>query len=153
MRKEIGFEVRRYSRRLSNPAVIMLLLSLISCCSTPRGVGPQALKGYKENVSALVTTSVRGHIRGDIGKQELLKARLPSLEKKATLNELIEELKGTEQLKELSLLIPKDVMFELGKPENREIKEKFEDSSEIQREVVSAITAGMRRALKQLGGD
>jgi len=151
MKKERDFILRRYAAMIVKLTILLSILYSFASCSTPRGTGPVPLKTFQEKVTALVTTSVRSHLRGDTEKQEFLKARLPSLEKKATMSELTDELKGVEMLKELSGVIPKDVMFELGKPENQEIKDKF-DSPEIQREVVSAIVLGMKRALQQLGG-
>ncbi len=151
MKNNRDFLLRRYSAVTFWLTITLSALFFLASCSTPRGTGTRPLKGFQENVTALVTTSVRGHLRDDTGRQELLKAQLPFLEKKATLNELVDELKKVEQLKELSEVIPKDVMFELEKPENQEIKGKLE-SPEIQREVVAAIILGMKRALQQLGG-
>jgi len=131
--------------------LLSILFLLAMGCPPRQGLGPEPPKGFSEKVTALVTTSVRSHLRGESGKQELFRKQLSSLEKKETMSQLIDELKGIEQLKELAEVIFRDVMFELRKLENQEIREKF-DSPEIQGEVVSAIILGMRRGLQQLGG-
>ncbi len=150
--KSLRLETERHSATIIRLNIILsILLLLTTACPPHQGTGPQPLKGFQEKVTALVTTSVRSHLRDDRAKQELLKAQLPSLEKKETMSQLIDELKRMDQLKELAEVISKDVTFELGKPENQEIKDKF-DSPEIQREVVSAIILGTKRGLQQLGG-
>lgn len=144
---------RRYAATFIGANLLLLTLFLLTIgCPARPGTGPEPPKGFSEKVTTLVTTSVRSHLRGDSGKQELFRKKLSSLEKKETMSQLIDELKGIEQLKELAEVISRDVMFELRKPENQEIREKF-DSAGIQREVVSAIILGMRRGLQQLGGD
>lgn len=145
------FVLRRYPAMPIKLTILLSIFFFVPSCSTPRGTGPAPLTTFQKKVTALVTTSVRSHLREDTEEQKALKARLPSLQKKATMNELTDELNGVDELKELSGIIQKDVMFELGKPENRETKDRF-NSPEVQREVVSAIILGMKRALQQLGG-
>lgn len=132
----------------------VLLLSLLlfyAACETSPEIGPEPLAGFFERVTALVTTTVRGQLRDNPPKQQLLTAQLPSLEKTATMNQLTEELKGIDSLKDLAYLIEMDIMFELQKPENQRERIGF-NSPEIQRQVVSAIIAGMKKALAQLKG-
>jgi len=131
-------------------SLLSILLSLAACEHTP-DVGPEPLGGFNEKVTALVTTTVRGQLRDNPPKQNLLVAHLPSLEKALTMNQLMDELKGTDPLKDLAYLIETDVMFELQKPEHQRERISF-NNSEIQRQLVSAILTGMKRALDQLKG-
>jgi hypothetical protein len=130
--------------------LLSVLLSLAACEHTP-DVGPEPLGGFNEKVAALVTTTVRGHLRENLPKQKLLESQLPSLEKTLTMNQLTEELKGIDPLKDLAYFIETDIMFELQKPEHQRERISF-NNPEIQRQLVSAILAGMKRALDQLKG-
>jgi len=130
--------------------LLSLFLSLIACETTP-DVGPEPLGGFNEKVAALVTTTVRSRLRENLPKQKLLEAQLPSLEKTLTMNQLMDELKGADPLKDLAYFIEMDVMFELEKPEHHRERISF-NNPEIQRELVSAILTGMKRALDQLKG-
>lgn len=107
--------------------------------------------GYYEKVTTLVTSTVRSQLRDRPPKQNLLLSQLPSFEKATTLNQLMDELKGIDSLKDLAYLIETDVLFELQKPEHYNEKIHF-DSPEVQRQLVASILAGMRRALDQLKG-
>ena len=127
-----------------------ILLSLAACEHSPE-IGPGPLAGFSEKVTALVTTTVRGQLRDNLPKQTLLAAQLPSFEKTATMNQLMDELKGIDPLKNLAYLIEADIMFELQKPEHHYERSNF-NSSEVQRQLVSAILAGMKKALAQLKG-
>lgn len=130
--------------------LLSILLSLTACGHSPE-IGPEPLTGFFERVTALVTTTVRGQLRDNPLKQKLLVAQLPSFEKMATMNQLMEELKGIDPLKNLAYLIEADIMFELQKPEHHYERSNF-NSSEVQRQLVSAILAGMKKALSQLKG-
>ncbi|MBS3920100.1 MAG: hypothetical protein KG012_14605 [Deltaproteobacteria bacterium] len=141
-------------KRLSSIFRIVFLLSILlilTACEHSPEIGPEPLAGFFERVTALVTTTVRGQLRDNPPKQQLLTAQLSSLEKTATMNQLTEELKGIDSLKDLAYLIEMDIMFELQKPENQRERIGF-NSPEIQRQVVSAIIAGMKKALAQLKG-
>jgi hypothetical protein len=128
----------------------ILLLSLAACEHSP-DIDPQPLTGFFEKVTALVTMTVRGQLRDNPPKQQLLVARLPSLEKAATMNQFMDEFKGLDPLKSLGYLIEADIMFEVQKPEHHYERSNF-NSPEIQRQIVSAIIAGMKTALDQLKG-
>ena len=130
--------------------LLSILLFLAACEHSPE-IGPGPLAGFSEKVTALVTTTVRGQLRDNLPKQTVLAAQLPSFEKMATMNQLMDELKGIDPLKNLGYLIEMDIMFELQKPEHHYERSNF-NSSEIQRQVVSAIIAGMKKALTQLKG-
>ncbi len=130
--------------------LLSILLFLTACEHSPE-MGPEPLAGFSEKVIALVTTTVRGQLRANPPKQQLLMAQLPSFEKTVTMNQLMDELKGIDPLKNLAYLIEADIMFELQKPEHQREKMSF-NSSEIQREVISAVIAGMKKALAQLKG-
>jgi len=130
--------------------LLSILLFLAACEHSPE-IGPGPLAGFSEKVTALVTTTVRGQLRDNLPKQTVLAAQLPSFEKMATMNQLMDELKGIDSLKNLAYLIEADIMFELQKPEHHYERSNF-NSSEIQRQVVSAIIAGMKKALTQLKG-
>ncbi|OGP74008.1 MAG: hypothetical protein A2V86_08150 [Deltaproteobacteria bacterium RBG_16_49_23] len=130
--------------------LLSILLFLAACEHSPE-IGPGPLAGFSEKATALVTTTVRGQLRDNPPKQTLLAAQLPSFEKTATMNQLMDELKGIDPLKNLAYLIETDIMFELQKPEHHYERSHF-NSSEIQREVVLAIITGMKRALAQLKG-
>jgi hypothetical protein len=127
-----------------------ILLFLAACEHSPE-IGPGPLAGFSEKVTALVTTTVRGQLRDNPPKQTLLVAQLPSFEKTATMNQLMDELKGIDPLKNIAYLIEADIMFELQKPEHHYERSNF-NSSEVQRQLVSAILAGMKKALAQLKG-
>jgi len=130
--------------------LLSILLFLATCEHSPEiGLGP--LAGFSEKVTALVTTTVRGQLRDNPPKQQLLIAQLPSFEKMATMNQLMDELKGIDPLKNLAYLIEADIMFELQKPEHHYERSNF-NSSEVQRQLVSAILAGMKKAIAQLKG-
>ncbi len=133
---------------------IVFLLSIIlilTACETSPEIGPQPLTGFFERVTALVTTTVRSQLRDHLPKQQLLIAQLPTLEKTSTLIQLTEVLKGIDPLKNLAYLIETDVMFELQKPEHHYERNNF-DSAQVQRQVVSAVLSGMKKALAQLKG-
>jgi len=130
---------------------ILLILLLLIACSQPQPT-PEPLKGFFEKVTAMVTSTIRGQLRDNPPKQKLLVVQLPSLEKMATMNQLVEGLKGVDPLKNLGYLIEADIMFELQKPEHQHERNNF-NSPEVQRAVVSAIITGMRRAMEQLKGD
>ena len=129
---------------------LLSILLLLTACSQPE-LGPEPLAGFFERVTALVTTTVRGQLRDNPPKQQLLTAQLSPLEKTATMNQLTEELKGLNPIKDLAYLIEADIMFEIQKPEHHYERSNF-NSSEIQRQVVSAIIVGMKKALAQLKG-
>jgi len=131
--------------------IILMIALFVAACEHSPEIGPEPLAGFFERVTALVTTTVRGQMRDNPPKQQLLTAQLSSLEKTATMNQLTEELKGIDSLKDLAYLIETDIMFELQKPENQRERIGF-NSPEIQRQVVSAIIAGMKKALTQLKG-
>jgi len=130
---------------------LLSILPFLTACSHSPEIRPGPLTGFSEKVTALVTATVRGQLRDHPPRQQLLRAHLPSFEKTVTLNQLTEELKGIEPLKDLAYLIETDVMFEIQKPEHQREKMNFH-SAEIQREVVSAILTGMEKALVQLRG-
>ena len=130
--------------------LLSILLFLAACEHSPE-IGPGPLAGFSEKVTALVTTTVRGQLRDNPPKQTLLAAQLPSFEKTATMNQLMDDLKGIDPLKNLAYLIEADIMFELQKPEHHYERSNF-NSSEVQRQLVSAILAGMKKALAQLKG-
>jgi len=130
---------------------LLSILLILSACETSPEIGPEPLAGFFERVTALVTTTVRGQLRDNPPKQNLLVAHLPSLEKALTMNQLMDELKGTDPLKDLGYLIEMDIMFELQKPEHHYERSNF-NSTEVQRQLVSAILTGMKRALDQLKG-
>jgi hypothetical protein len=131
-------------------SLFSILLFLAACEHSPE-IGPGPLAGFSEKVTALVTTTVRGQLRDNPPKQTLLAAQLPSFEKTATMNQLMDDLKGIDPLKNLAYLIEADIMFELQKPEHHYERSNF-NSSEVQRQLVSAILAGMKKALAQLKG-
>jgi len=128
--------------------LLLSFLVLLACEHTP-GRGPEPLEGFFEKVTALVTTTLRSHLRGDLSKQRLLEERIPSFEKMTHLNQLITKMKEIESLKELSYLIEKDVFFELQKPEHEKERGRF-NSPEIQQPLILSIISGMKRALDQL---
>lgn len=130
---------------------LLLFLLLGGACEHSPEIGPQPLTTSSDKVTALVTTTVRGEIRGSLPKQHLLITLLPDLGKSTTMNQLSAVLKETGPLKELAYLIEADVMFELQKPEHHHERIHF-NSPEVQRQVVSAIIAGMSKALDQLKG-
>lgn len=130
---------------------LLSILLILSACETSPEIGPEPLAGFFERVTALVTTTVRGQLRDNPPKQQLLTAQLPSFEKMATMNQLIDELKGIDPLKNLGYLIEMDIMFELQKPEHHYERSNF-NSTEVQRQLVSAILAGMKKAIGQLKG-
>lgn len=131
-------------------AHILFILLLLIACSQPQPT-PEPLKGFFEKVTGLVTTTTRGQLRDNPPKQKLLMTQLSSLEKMATMNQLVEELKGIDPLKNLGYLIEVDVVFELQNPEHQHERNHF-NSPEIQRAVVSAIITGMKRAMEQPKG-
>jgi len=143
------------SRKRFSPIFrIVFLLStllILSACETSPEIGPEPLAGFSERVTALVTTTVRGQLRDNPPKQKLLVAQLPSFEKMATMNQLMDDLKAIDPLKNLAYLIEMDIMFELQKPEHHYERSNF-SSSEVQRQLVSAILAGMKKAIGQLQG-
>lgn len=130
--------------------LLSILLILAACEHSPE-IGPEPLAGFSEKVTALVTTTVRGQLRDNSPKQKLLVAQLPSFEKMATMNQLMDDLKAIDPLKNLAYLIEADIMFELQKPEHHYERSNF-SSSEVQRQLVSAILAGMKKAIGQLQG-
>ncbi|MBM4277033.1 MAG: hypothetical protein FJ130_04000 [Deltaproteobacteria bacterium] len=130
--------------------LLSILLFLAACEHSPE-IGPEPLAGFFERVTALVTTTVRGQLRDNPPKQQLLTAQFPSLEKTVTMNQLMDELKGVDSFKDLAYLIEMDILFELQKPEHQRERIGF-NSPEIQRQVVSAIIAGMKKALAQIKG-
>jgi hypothetical protein len=142
------------SKRLSSIFGIISLLStllILSVCEHSPEIGPEPLAGFFERVTALVTTTVRGQLRDNPPKQQLLIAQLPSFEKMATMNQLMDELKGIDPFKNLGYLIEMDIMFELQKSEHHYERSNF-NSSEVQRQLVSAILAGMKKGIGQLQG-
>jgi len=143
------------SRKRFSPIFrIVFLLStllILSACETSPEIGPEPLAGFSERVTALVTTTVRGQLRDNPPKQQLLIAQLPSFEKMATMNQLMDDLKAIDPLKNLAYLIEMDIMFELQKSEHHYERSNF-SSSEVQRQLVSAILAGMKKAIGQLQG-
>lgn len=130
--------------------LLLFLFSLGACEHSP-DIPPQPLTGFFERVTALVTTTVRGQLRDNPPKQQLLTAQLPSLEKMATMIQLTDDLKAVDPLKNLAYLIEADVMFELQKPEHHYERSNF-NSPDVQRQVVSAIITGMKKALAQIKG-
>jgi hypothetical protein len=142
---------RKYGSSIFRTVLFLSILLFLAACEHSPEIGPEPLAGFSEKVTALVTTTVRGQLRDNPPKQKLLLAQLPSFEKTVTMNQLIDELKGIDPLKDLSYLIETDIMFELQKPENQREKIGF-NSPEIQRHLVSSILAGMKRALDQLKG-
>ncbi|MBS3905555.1 MAG: hypothetical protein KGZ49_00840 [Syntrophaceae bacterium] len=130
---------------------LLSILLILTACETSPEIGPEPLAGFFEKVTALVTTTVRGQLRDNPPKQTLFAAQLPSFEKTATMNQLMDELKGIDPFKNLGYLIEMDIMFELQKPEHHYERSNF-NSSEVQRQLVSAILAGMKKALSQLQG-
>jgi len=141
---------KRFTSIFGTVFLLSLFLCLIACETTP-DVGPEPLGGFNEKVTTLVTTTVRGRLRENLSKQKLLEAQLPSFEKTLTMSQLMDELKEIESLKDLAYLIETDVMFELQKPEHQRERISF-NNPEIQRQLVSAIHAGLKRALDQLKG-
>lgn len=127
------------------------LILYLSACEHSPGIGPQPLTGFFEKVTALVTTTVRGQLRDNILKQQILTAQLPPFEKMTTMIQLTDHLKTIDPLKDLAYLMEADIMFELQKPEHHDERSHF-NSPEIQRQTVSAIIAGMKKALTQLKG-
>jgi len=130
--------------------LLSILLILAACEHSPE-ISPGPLAGFSEKVTALVTTTVRGQLRDNSQKQKLLIAQLPSFEKMAAMNQLMDVLKAIDPLKNLAYLIEMDIMFELQKPEHHYERSNF-SSSEVQRQLVSAILAGMKKAIGQLQG-
>lgn len=139
------------TRSLLKGLLFFGLVLFWGACEHSPDIGPQPLKGFFEKVTALVTTTVRGQLRDHPQRQQLLTAQLPSLEKTSTMIQLTEELKAIDPLKSLAYLIEADVMFELQKAEHHHERNHF-NSPEVQRQVVSAIIAGMKMALSQLKG-
>jgi|GEM_PF-845591 len=131
--------------------ILFLVFSIVMACAQPSPKDPEILTGFSEKVTALVTTTVRGNLRNDIGRQKLLMERIPFLEKNRTMNQLFNELKEIEKFKDLAYLVESDIWFELQKPEHQRERMSFH-SPEIQREIISAIIAGMKKALSQLKG-
>ncbi len=130
--------------------IILMIAFFLTGCSQPQPT-PEPLKGFIEKVTAMVTSTIRGQLRDNPPKQKLLMAKLPSFEKMETMNQLVEELKGTESLKNFGYLIETDILFELQKPEHQYERNNF-NSPEVQRAVVSAIITGMKKAMEQLKG-
>lgn len=130
---------------------LLSILLILTACEHSPDISPGPLAGFPERVTALITTTVRGQLRDNPPKQKLLVAQLPSFEKMATMNQLMEELKGIDPLKNLAYLIEADIMFELQKPEHHYKRSNF-NSPEVQRQLVSAILAGMKKAISQLKG-
>lgn len=128
---------------------ILTIFLIFLSCNHLQNNGPKILTGFSERLTALVTTSVRSNLREDLTAQKLLNDRLPSLEKKKTLNQIMDELKAVDPLKGLAYIVEADIMFELEKTENRKQRENF-NSPEVQQEIVSATIAGIKRALSQL---
>lgn len=145
--KPLGSLLRK---RLLGTLLVPASFMLFSCGHSP-DTPPQPLMGFFERLTALVTTTVRGEIRESPSKQQLLIALLPRLENSFTMNELTEELKGTLVLRDLAYRIEADVMFELQRPEHHHERVHF-NAPEIQRQVVSALVGGMKKALDQLKG-
>jgi hypothetical protein len=128
---------------------LLSILLILTACEHSPDISPGPLAGFSERVTALITTTVRGQLRDNPPKQKLFVAQLPSFEKMATMNQLMEELKGIDPLKNLAYLIEADIMFELQKPEHHYERSNF-NSPEVQRQLVSAILTGMKRGLDQL---
>ncbi len=128
----------------------LAFLLLSSCEHTPE-IAPEPLTGFSEKVTALVTTTVRGELRDNLLKQQLLMAQLPSFVKTLTMNQLMDELKKVDPLRDLAYFIETDILFELQKPEYQRENLSF-NAPEIQAEIVSAIIAGMKKALDQIKG-
>ena len=142
--------LRRRRPNLLRMTHILLIFLFLMACSQPQPT-PEPLKGFFEKVTAMVTSTIRGQLRDNPPKQKLLMAKLPSFEKMETMNQLVEELKGTESLKNFGYLIETDIIFELQKPEHHYERNNF-NSPEVQRAVVSAIITGMKKAMEQLKG-
>jgi len=130
---------------------IPTLFLLSSCVCTKHTPALEPLATFPQKIEVLVTTTVRGYLRGDTARQELLVKKIPSLETKSTVSEIYDELKNIEQLNRLPEMIEADIQFELKKPENQGIKDSFTEPG-VQREVAAAVVHGMRRAIDQLGG-
>jgi hypothetical protein len=130
------------------------LLTLISCAraSSGGGNGPQPLEGFYAKVAALVTSDVRGRLRDQPDNQDALRAMLPALAEQPTSDSLLAELRAAESVSELADPIQRDIAFEASKPEHQDINEQIE-SAEVQKQLVTAIVDGMRRALEQLEED
>ncbi len=131
--------------------IILIIAFFLAACETSPEISPRPLAGFFEKVTALVTTTVRGQLRDHLLKQQLLEAHLPSFERMTAMNQLTEELKTIEPLKNLAYLLEADILFELQKPEHHYERSHF-NSPEVQRPLVSAIVAGMKKALAQLKG-
>ncbi len=144
-----SFFLRKSSAFKVKFGIFMSLLLICTSCIHQQNNGPKILTGFSERLTALVTTTTRSNLRDDPLNQKFLTEKLPSLEKKTSLNQLMEELKMADPLKALAYLIEADVMFELEKPENKKQREHL-NSYEVQNEIVSSIIAGIRRALSQL---
>jgi len=132
--------------------ILSAFFLLFNFCSQRTDYSPKILIGFSERLTALVTTTVRSNLRENFTKQNLLREKLPFLEKKTTFSELMEELKITEHLKDIAYLIEADLMFELQKPENWNWRENY-NSLEVQKEIFNATMAGIKQALSQLKGE
>lgn len=128
-----------------------LFLMLYSCSHRP-SKAPAILIGFYERITALVTTTTRSSLRDNPSKQKILVEKIPSLEKKTTFIELMEELKSQNSLKDLAYLIEADLMFELQRSEHIEERENF-NSPIVQKKIVNAILSGIRQAMAQLMGE
>lgn len=142
--------IRNSRPGMPSVGLAIFFVFLLAACPQENRIRPP--EGFSGKVTTLVTTSVRGTLRGDAEGQSLLKTALPSLSQKETYDEVLAALRVQERLSHLAEPINADVMFELRKPEHREVRDNF-DTPAVQREIVSAVTAGMRQALGQLDGE
>ena len=141
----------KYRATLIRDVIFLSLLLLVTSCPKPQLDGLRPLEGFHDKVAAQVTTSVRGRLRGDEEKQEVLRTSLPLLEQQPTMADLLARLEAVEELQVLAQPIRASVNFELNKPEHQAIKSNF-NSPDVQQQVVAAIVQGMRKALTQLEG-
>ena len=128
--------------------IFVILQTLIYCAMTSIKK-PEILTDFSEKITALVTTTVRSNLKDKMVKQNILINHLPRLERLKTFNQLIEELKEIEALKDIAYLTETDIMFELQKPENINKKDQF-NLQEIQQEVFSSTILGIKIGLSQL---
>ena len=142
----------RGSSRLAALFLALWLAVSTACARAGPDNGPELLEGFYTKLAALVTSSVRGRLRDQPDGHPALHAMLPSLEQRTSSDSLLTELLGVATLRELAEPIERDITFELDKPEHEEVRTHL-GSPEVQRQLVAAIVAGMRRAIIQLEED
>ena len=143
----------RESSGAAAPRAFMLWLAVATACARAApSDGLEPLEGVYARAAALVTTSVRGRLREQPDGHRALLARLPLLERQSSSDSLLAELRAAVVLRGLAEPIERDITFEIEKPEHEEIRANV-GSAEVQRQLVVAIVAGMRRALAQLERD